>query len=171
MKRLCHYVKSSSRRDNDLELLFDRLPAAFSQSFEKFDSPSLATQKFQTKNSLRDLITDQRVFSLQSGASEQEDLFNHPERRELAAKLALNLLIFYAWRHTSRPWDGNGIYFFLALLRKTTTGNPHKYRAYLDMTRQVNFRRLMTTHPYSAIPQPQGSQKTGTSPNVDQLIA
>lgn len=109
-KKLCELVKFSLRREEGLVLLFDKVLAAFSRSFDTFGLPTTNPNKYPTR-SLKDLITVHRVFDLPSGESEQEDLFNHPERRALAAKLALNLLIFCAWRHTSRPWDGNGVCF------------------------------------------------------------
>lgn len=123
-KKLCEFVKSSLRREEGLVLLFDKVLAAFSRSSDAFGLPTTDPNKYPLRN-LKDLITVHRVFNLPSGESEQEDLFNHPERRALAAKLALNLLIFCAWRHMSRPWDANGVYFLSFSLKDYDRKSPY----------------------------------------------
>lgn len=109
-RTLCQIIKSSIRRGECLVLQFEEVLPCFSPASSTFDLPTIDFSKYPMLN-LKNLITVRRVFNLPSSESEQKDLFNHPERRALAAKLALNLLIFCSWRHTSTPWDSDGIYF------------------------------------------------------------
>jgi hypothetical protein len=51
------------------------------------------------------------AFDYNVAGEQQERFFNHPERRNLAAQLALDLLICCNWDHCSRPWDGAEVYF------------------------------------------------------------
>ncbi|KAK2820010.1 hypothetical protein FQN49_007809 [Arthroderma sp. PD_2] len=106
-EKLCDSVAYSFRREQGLALLLDKISSTISQS-SSFDLPNTDPNRYPPRN-LKGLIED-RVFSpLQE--SGQRNLFNYPERRALAAKLALNLLIFCAWRHTARSWDCKDVYF------------------------------------------------------------
>lgn len=107
-RKLCQFVKSSLRREEGLILLFDKALATFGRSSEVFCPPKKDPHNYPK---LTDLINVHNAFALRSDTKGHKDLFMYPERRSLAAKLALNLLVFCAWRHTSRSWDGDEICF------------------------------------------------------------
>ncbi|EWC48474.1 hypothetical protein DRE_02243 [Drechslerella stenobrocha 248] len=109
-RKLCDLVKNSLRRKEGLLLLFEKSSAVFNRSHDPYDLPSADPNTYPIRD-LKCLIGVHRVFNLPSSESEPQGLFNHPERRALAAKLALNLLTFCNWRHTSRPWANNDVYF------------------------------------------------------------
>ncbi|RYP06779.1 hypothetical protein DL765_009367 [Monosporascus sp. GIB2] len=123
-KKLCEFMKSSLRSKKSLVLLFDKASPAFSLSSDAFGLPTTDPNMYPMRN-LKDLITKRHVFNPPPGESEQEDPFKHPERRALAAKLALNLLIFCAWKHTSRPWDGNSVYFLSSSKKDYDRKSPY----------------------------------------------
>lgn len=100
-KRLCDLVAFSLRRQQGLILVFEQANNFFNASPE--DLPVIKPEDFSKRN-LKEMITKHRVFDTRT-------TFKLPERRALSAKLALNLLVFCAWRHTSRSWDDNAIHF------------------------------------------------------------
>ncbi|KAH8889149.1 subtilisin-like protein [Thozetella sp. PMI_491] len=109
-KVLCELIKSSLRGREGLVLLFDQKSPAFSRIMNTRDRNFEDPNKYPMR-SLTELMTKYQVFNPPYGDLEQGDPFKHPERRALAAKLALNLLNFCSWKHASRPWEGDGVFF------------------------------------------------------------
>lgn len=105
-------MSKSLRRDEGLLILYDGFQDSLSlrSSTEAFCLPKSDPNKFP-KRTLTELIQKHRSFAPPSEASNCKALFNHTDRRSLAAKLSFHLLVFYAWRHTSRPWNGDEVYF------------------------------------------------------------
>ena len=105
-------------------LLFNEESPAFSRVSDAPGLPATDPNRYPKRN-LRDLVTTQHVFNPPSSEPEQEEPFKHPERRALAAKLALNLFIFCGWQHTSKPWDGSGVYFLSSSQRDYDRDSPY----------------------------------------------
>ncbi|KAF3103811.1 hypothetical protein TWF706_004845 [Orbilia oligospora] len=91
-QRLCEVVKSALQREEGLLLLFDKALAAFIESPEFSDLPTMNPNIYPIRN-LKEMIMVDGFFNLPSSKSKGSCLFKHTERRELAAKLALYLLM------------------------------------------------------------------------------
>ncbi|KAH7202857.1 uncharacterized protein BKA55DRAFT_587682 [Fusarium redolens] len=103
---LCKLLKSYSDRSDGLTLVFNQTQTDFTHQIKELSSHN------RTPNiKLLDLINRFNAFEVPSGKNLDKDIFKYSERRTLAAKLALNLLTFCAWQHSSMSWDDSEIFF------------------------------------------------------------
>ncbi|KAF3317975.1 hypothetical protein TWF173_009795 [Orbilia oligospora] len=112
-QRLCEVVKSALQREEGLLLLFDKALAAFIESPELSDLPAMNPNIYPIRN-LKEMIMVDGFFNLPSSKLKGSCLFKHTERRELAAKLALYLLMSCDSEKASAmdSWNGNHVTFF-----------------------------------------------------------
>ncbi|KAK6499014.1 hypothetical protein TWF481_011583 [Arthrobotrys musiformis] len=111
-QRLCQVVKVALERGEGILLLFDKALAAFIESPDAFDLPPTNPNIYPIRK-LKEMITADGFFNLPSSKLKGPRLFKHIERRELAAKLALHLLIVCGSKQASPmdSWDGNHVAF------------------------------------------------------------
>lgn len=106
---MCTHLESSLRDSDGLVLLFHENLAIYTQDSEVLPFIDPEDYEFET---LEDLIGKKKAFKLPPyNKSERKANFKHPERRALAAKLALHLALFCPWKHSSNPWNSQSIHF------------------------------------------------------------
>ncbi|KAF3220278.1 hypothetical protein TWF679_009657 [Orbilia oligospora] len=112
-QRLCEVVKCALQREEGLLLLFDKALAAFIESPEFSDLPTMNPNIYPIRN-LKEMIMVDGFFNPPSSKLKGSCVFKHTERRELAAKLALYLLMSCDSEKTPLmdSWNGYHVTFF-----------------------------------------------------------